>query len=97
MDDFMDFKEVEFAEPNFRMKALEKTLGIKNSTADILGVKDKPAPEPEAAIPADMSELAPDNSGDGEDDGMNNTNSDMTPYTPLTIEPLSPAPDENVQ
>jgi len=54
IEDFMDFKEVEYAEPNFRMKALEKTQGSRRSSADILGTRkvgkalDNDKPEPPA-------------------------------------------------
>jgi general secretion pathway protein D len=39
--EFMDYSEVEYAEPNFTMEALESLHGMRRSSADILGSEGK--------------------------------------------------------
>ena len=42
VEEFMDHKEVQYAEPNFRMEAVEKMNGITRTSADILGREPRP-------------------------------------------------------
>ena len=42
VDEFMDYSEVEYAEPNFSMKAIEKTQGPGYTSADMLDPEKKP-------------------------------------------------------
>jgi general secretion pathway protein D len=42
IEEFMDYGEVEYAEPNFRMKALENMQGPKHTSANMLDTEKKP-------------------------------------------------------